>query len=59
MSAKIKKTLFNNKKIFISVVFILLAPFWLNFLTLVLNSILNLGIYTGTFLRNLYNFIVC
>jgi len=39
------------------IAFILVLPFILIFLNLLMNTIFNLGIYTGTFIRILYELV--
>ena len=57
MPIKIKKCIESNINIIKIVSFILLSPFIAMFLTLVLETIFNLGIYLGTFFRFLFDFI--
>lgn len=51
------KVVENKKKIKI-IISILCLPFGLEILNLLLNTLFQLGIHTGTFLRFLYNIVV-
>lgn len=54
----IKKLILNHKRIIINTLLLLSSPFCLVILNMLCNTLFNLGIYVGTFLRFLYNFIV-
>lgn len=55
---KLKKLLFDYQKVIKIISVIICLPFGLIILELLLNSIFNLGIYTGTFFRFLYDIVV-
>jgi len=55
---KIKEQLFVKQKVIRTIGFIICSPFVLTILNLLLQTLFNLGIYTGTFLRFLYEFVV-
>ena len=52
---KLRNLLCDNVKV---IVFLICLPFGTYLLNLVLNMFFNLGIYTGTFLRFLYDIVV-
>lgn len=54
---KIRKNILESRRIKI-IVFILGLPFSLTILNLLLGTLFQLGIYTGTFLRFLYSIVV-
>ena len=55
MSYKIKKLYFSHEKTFKIVLFIIFMPILLYTLELIFDVLFNLGIYSGTFLRYLFN----
>lgn len=55
---KIKSKVLEYQKIVKIIAFILALPFGLTILNLLLNTLFQLGIYTGTFLRFLYSIVV-
>lgn len=55
---KIRKGTLEYKKIVKIIIFILCSPFCLMVLNLLFNTLFQLGIYTGTFLRFLYSIVV-
>ena len=56
--SKFRSYVLEYKKIIKTILFILCSPIILTVLNYVLNTILNLGLYTGTFLRFLYDIVV-
>lgn len=50
------KSISDNKKIIIGIV---LAPITVYTLNILIVAIFNMGVYVGTFLRNLYSIVVC
>ena len=55
---KFKNYVLEYQKIIKTTLFILCLPISLTVLNYILNTILNLGVYTGTFLRFLYDIVV-
>lgn len=55
---KAKYKILEYQKIGRTIAFILCLPFGLIILNLLLNTLFQLGIYTGTFLRFLYSIVV-
>jgi len=55
---KFKTFILEYQKIIKTIIFITSLPIILTVLNYLLNTILNLGIYTGTFLRFLYELVV-
>lgn len=55
---KIKNIIESKQKLIKIILIIICLPFGLTVLNLLLNSLFNLGIYTGTFLRFLYEIVV-
>lgn len=55
---KFKNYVLEYQKIIKTTLFILCLPISLTVLNYILNTILNLGTYTGTFLRFLYDIVV-
>ena len=55
---KVKDSILSHQKIMKTIGLIACLPFGLIIIDLLLKSIFNLGIYTGTFLRFLYDFVV-
>lgn len=55
---RLKNNIYKHEKILKAVTFIICLPFILIILNYLLNTILNLGIYTGTFFRFLYDIVV-
>lgn len=52
----IKKYIIENKKIIFGIVF---SPFMMYSFNVCVLFLFKMGIYLGTFLRNLYSFVVC
>ena len=57
MSNKIKEMYYTRKKVINNILFILTIPFLLIVINLLTNTIFNLGVYTGTFMRFLYDIV--
>ena len=54
----IKRIILDNKKIIKTITFTICLPFSLTILNLLFNTLFNLGVYTGTFIRFLYSIVV-
>jgi len=55
---KLKKIVFENKQMIKTIMLIISSPFILIVLNLILNTLFELGIYVGTFIRFLYSIVV-
>lgn len=55
---KLKLFMSKQKNIIKNILLLLCFPFCLIILNMLLNTLFNLGVYTGTFLRFLYSFVV-